>query len=409
MPFVGLDSGRPRGEDAGHQDRCHLRPPVRPGGRLRRRHVGVSLPSTLFVDEHGTVVATSRPAKTKPAAAVQADGALRRVIDGAFAYALTAGMVATVNPCGFAMLPAYLSYFLGVEGQADDRSTTRPGRPGPRGQRLGDPRVPRRVPRHRRDRERRPAQVVHYTEWLSITIRDRPLALGVAMVLGYHLPFTTPRLDKGGRDPHGAVDVRVRRLLRRRLDRLHPADVHRRRLHQLHQPRRRLGRAGLVMYGAGMALVLTALTVTLALAGGGLLPVLRRALPYVDRLAGVFLCSPAPTSSTTGRSTCASMRPARSTGGGLVSTWVEGWSDEPAGLAPGPAGRLGCCGTLARRCRRRDSPPSPWPAAATPRSRRGRATRRLRRPPRPSRSRGGARAPQPRSGSWPTTAARSKR
>ncbi|MFN7150094.1 MAG: cytochrome C biosynthesis protein, partial [Microthrixaceae bacterium] len=24
-------------------------------------------------------------------------------------------MVATVNPCGFAMLPAYLSYFLGLE------------------------------------------------------------------------------------------------------------------------------------------------------------------------------------------------------------------------------------------------------------------------------------------------------
>ena len=38
------------------------------------------------------------------------------MIDGAFAYAFTAGMVATVNPCGFAMLPAYLSYFLGIEG-----------------------------------------------------------------------------------------------------------------------------------------------------------------------------------------------------------------------------------------------------------------------------------------------------
>ena len=32
-------------------------------------------------------------------------------------------MLATVNPCGFAMLPAYLSYFLGIEGQAADRST----------------------------------------------------------------------------------------------------------------------------------------------------------------------------------------------------------------------------------------------------------------------------------------------
>ena len=37
------------------------------------------------------------------------------MIDGLFAYAFTTGMLATVNPCGFAMLPAYLSYFLGID------------------------------------------------------------------------------------------------------------------------------------------------------------------------------------------------------------------------------------------------------------------------------------------------------
>jgi hypothetical protein len=42
-------------------------------------------------------------------------------------------------------------------------------------------------------------------------------------------------------------------------------------------------------YGAGMALVLTALTVALALARGGLLQALRNAMRYVDRVAGVFL------------------------------------------------------------------------------------------------------------------------
>ncbi len=31
------------------------------------------------------------------------------------AYAFTAGMLATVNPCGFAMLPAYVSYQLGAQ------------------------------------------------------------------------------------------------------------------------------------------------------------------------------------------------------------------------------------------------------------------------------------------------------
>lgn len=32
-----------------------------------------------------------------------------------FAFAFTAGLVATLNPCGFAMLPAYLSYFMGID------------------------------------------------------------------------------------------------------------------------------------------------------------------------------------------------------------------------------------------------------------------------------------------------------
>lgn len=38
--------------------------------------------------------------------------------------ALAAGMVSTVNPCGFAMLPAYLGYFL---GETEDRRTGRAG------------------------------------------------------------------------------------------------------------------------------------------------------------------------------------------------------------------------------------------------------------------------------------------
>lgn len=49
------------------------------------------------------------------------------MIDAELAYAFTAGMIAAVNPCGFAMLPAYLSYFLGLEG-SEEGSTTSLGR-----------------------------------------------------------------------------------------------------------------------------------------------------------------------------------------------------------------------------------------------------------------------------------------
>lgn len=41
-------------------------------------------------------------------------------MSAALALAFGAGMVATVNPCGFAMLPAYLSYFMGI--QEEERS-----------------------------------------------------------------------------------------------------------------------------------------------------------------------------------------------------------------------------------------------------------------------------------------------
>ena len=41
------------------------------------------------------------------------------MIDAPIAVAFGAGMLATVNPCGFVMLPAYLSYFLGTSDTAD--------------------------------------------------------------------------------------------------------------------------------------------------------------------------------------------------------------------------------------------------------------------------------------------------
>ena len=50
------------------------------------------------------------------------------MLEGPFALAFGAGMVATINPCGFAMLPAYLSYFLGSEDRDHaGRSASDPG------------------------------------------------------------------------------------------------------------------------------------------------------------------------------------------------------------------------------------------------------------------------------------------
>ncbi len=45
------------------------------------------------------------------------------MIDAPLALAFAAGLVATVNPCGFAMLPAYLSYFIGTGDVAEETRT----------------------------------------------------------------------------------------------------------------------------------------------------------------------------------------------------------------------------------------------------------------------------------------------
>jgi cytochrome c-type biogenesis protein len=42
------------------------------------------------------------------------------------ALAFTAGMITTVNPCGFALLPAYLTYFLGLDQATDAESRRSP-------------------------------------------------------------------------------------------------------------------------------------------------------------------------------------------------------------------------------------------------------------------------------------------
>lgn len=42
-------------------------------------------------------------------------------MDAPLGLAFAAGLVATINPCGFAMLPAYLSFFLGLEEPESDR------------------------------------------------------------------------------------------------------------------------------------------------------------------------------------------------------------------------------------------------------------------------------------------------
>lgn len=208
---------------------------------------------------------------------------------GPFALALAAGMAATVNPCGFAMLPAYLAMFLGDEAGA-----------------VGAP-ARSAVPRAFAVSAVLTAgfvavfglfglaisplavRVEQYLPWATIVIGIALVGLGVALLAGRQLTLHTPKLAKGGTDAGmrsmflfgvsyavASLSCTIGPFLAVTSTTLSGQSV-------------ASGVAVFVVYGLGMGVVITALTVTVALAKVGLATKLRSALPYVSRISGGLL------------------------------------------------------------------------------------------------------------------------
>lgn len=207
--------------------------------------------------------------------------------EGPFAYYLTLGMVATVNPCGFAMLPAYLSYYLGL----DDEERTG-GAPLSRAMGvalavsagfLAVFAVAGILV------ELLDAPVYKYAPWISVVIGLALLALGIAMVAGFELVVRLPKLQHRGRSRTVGsmflfgVSYAVASIgctlpgfliaVAGTIDDKSVAD----------------GVVAFACYALGMGLVLTTLTVTLALARTSVVQFLRWSQRYVNRVAGVLV------------------------------------------------------------------------------------------------------------------------
>ena len=118
------------------------------------------------------------------------------------------------------------------------------------------------------------------------------VVLGIAMLAGYKLPFMTPRLDAGGdggpKQTVGAMFVYGIAYAVASIGctiGLFIATV-------FSTSRRDgfvSGVGNMLAYGAGMALLVSALTIALASANTGLLKLLRGSLQYVDRIAAFFV------------------------------------------------------------------------------------------------------------------------
>lgn len=228
------------------------------------------------------------------------------MIDIPFTLALTAGMVATVNPCGFAMLPAYLAYFLGIETSgansdaAPDSASASASAAAPADARAGVARAlivglavttgfaltfgaTGLVVSHLT------SELYDWTKWITIGIGIALVALGIAMLAGFEPSFALPRLDKGGRTREVrsmvlfGVSYAVASCGCTLPVFLSLVGVTFREMSLVS------GLATFGTYALGMGLVLTALAVSLAFAHQWLVQGLRRLLPHVHRLAGALL------------------------------------------------------------------------------------------------------------------------
>jgi len=197
------------------------------------------------------------------------------------------GLLAAVNPCGFVLLPTYLMYFLGVSG-----------RPGTQ-----------RATVHRALLVSAALSVGFmtvfvivggisrlFTDWLNqnakyvaLLIGIALVILGIAMLFGYRLPFSTPKLETGKRD-QTVVSMYVFGVAYAIASigcTLGPfsATV----LGTIDTDGFFQGVIAVVLYGVAMSLLITTLTVTLALAQGGLLKSLRTGMKYVEIASAIVM------------------------------------------------------------------------------------------------------------------------
>lgn len=196
-----------------------------------------------------------------------------------------AGMAATVNPCGFALLPAYLSFYLGM---TDDGGTS--------------------------DRTPAPLQAVkvglamsagfiavfgvigvvwssisstvaEHLPWVSVAMGVLLVAMGIAMLAGYQPMVSLPKMAVG----KGDVQVRSMFLFGMSyavasLSCTIPLFVGV--LGLSFDESFTSGLLGFATYGLGMGALVTVLTLAVALARTGIVTAMRKVLPWMTRISG---------------------------------------------------------------------------------------------------------------------------
>jgi len=208
-------------------------------------------------------------------------------IEGNFAYSFILGVLAAVNPCGFVLLPTYLIFFLGVREETELTASERIRR----------------------------ALVVSsgisigflaiffvigvisrlFTQWIELNAKYASLAIGIILVIGgarmltgWTPKFATPQLSGVQTKTFRATVIYgvayAVASIGCTIGFLTTAVFGSIALHGFVS-----GVFSILLYGLGMAMLVTALTVSLAFAKTGIVTIIKNRLHIIQRLGAIFV------------------------------------------------------------------------------------------------------------------------
>ncbi len=209
-------------------------------------------------------------------------------LEGNFAYSFLLGVMAAVNPCGFVLLPTYLIYYLGLELGRDNETSVATLRrsltvgasvsAGFVGLFLVVGIISRAFTTVIRDN----------AKYAALVIGIALIAMGVAMLRGWKPPIAQPDVSVerkrtvwnmvlfGVVYAIASIGCTIGLLISVIL-----GSVNRNGFAS--------GVVSIGLYGAGMGLLVTSLTVALAFARVGLVGTLKRSLRWFDRVSAIFV------------------------------------------------------------------------------------------------------------------------
>ena len=209
-------------------------------------------------------------------------------IEGNFAYSFILGVMAAVNPCGFVLLPTYLVYYLGTELNREDESKTTTLRRGLSvgiavssgfiGLFLVVGIISRAFT----------TVISENAKYAALVIGIGLIAMGIAMLLGWKLPIAQPDVSVQRKRTTwnmflfgivyaiASIGCTIGLLISVILGSINRHGFV-------------SGVISIVLYGLGMGLLVTSLTVALAFARVGLVSTIKKSFKWFDKVSAVFV------------------------------------------------------------------------------------------------------------------------